>query len=125
MNIKATSVREILGKHILTDGYDPIIDLDKSHGSWLVDARDGSEHLDMFSMFASGVVGYNHPYILENGERLQLASYNKTTLSDIYNSYFAEFVDIFSKTAIPFGAASTQKLRQVKLNWFAHTLKYK
>ena len=101
MSIKATRVREILGKHILTDGYDPIIDLDKSHGSWLVDARNGSEYLDMFSMFASGVVGYNHPYIIENSERLTLASHNKTTLSDIYNSYFAEFVDTFSKTAIP------------------------
>ena len=101
MSIKATHVREILGKHILTDGYDPIIDLDKSHGSWVVDARDGSEYLDMFSMFASGVVGYNHPYIIENGERLKLASYNKTTLSDIYNSYFAEFVETFSKIAIP------------------------
>ena len=101
MSIEATHVRGILGKHILTDGYDPIIDLDKSHGSWVVDARDGSEYLDMFSMFASGVVGYNHPYIIENGERLKLASYNKTTLSDIYNSYFAEFVETFSKIAIP------------------------
>ena len=101
MNIKATCVREVLGKHILTDGFDPIIDLDKSHGSWVVDERDGSEYLDMFSMFASGVVGYNHPYIIENGERLKMASHNKTTLSDIYNSYFAEFVDTFSRTAIP------------------------
>ena len=101
MSIDASRVREVLGKHILTDGYDPIIDLDKSHGSWVVDERDGTKYLDMFSMFASGVVGYNHPYILENGERLKLASHNKTTLSDIYNQYFAEFVETFSKTAIP------------------------
>ena len=101
MRVEAKRVREILAKHILTDGYDPIIDLEKSHGSWIVDERDGSEYLDMFSMFASGVVGYNHPYIIENGERLKLASHNKTTLSDIYNSYFAEFVETFSKTAIP------------------------
>ena len=67
--MEATNVRKILGKHILADGYDPIIDLRKSHGSWLVDARDGAEYLDMFSMYASGVVGYNHPYIIENGER--------------------------------------------------------
>ena len=101
MGIEAIRVREVLGKHILTDGYDPIIDLEKSHGSWVVDGRDGTEYLDMFSMFASGVVGYNHPYIIEHGERLKLASHNKTTLSDIYNSYFAEFVDTFSRTAIP------------------------
>ena len=101
MSVEAKHVREVLAKHILADGYDPIIDLEKSHGSWIVDERDGSEYLDMFSMFASGVVGYNHPYIIDNGERLKLVSHNKTTLSDIYNSYFAEFVDAFSKTAIP------------------------
>ena len=101
MSVEVSRIREVLGKHILTDGYAPIIDLEKSHGSWIVDARDGSEFLDMFSMFASGVVGYNHPYIIENGEHLKLASHNKTTLSDIYNSYYAEFVETFSQTAIP------------------------
>ena len=39
----------------------------------------------MFSMYASGAVGYNHPYILENNEKLLIASQNKTTLSDVYN----------------------------------------
>ena len=101
MTIDSKNVRATLGKHILADGYEPVMDMKKSHGSWLVDERDGSEYLDMFSMFASGVVGYNHPYILENGERLKLASHNKTTLSDIYNSYFAEFVETFSNSAIP------------------------
>ena len=37
MNVEAKRIREVLAKHILTDGYDPIIDLEKSHGSWLVD----------------------------------------------------------------------------------------
>jgi len=101
MTIKANRVREVLGRHILTDGYDPIIDLERSHGSWIVDARDGSEYLDMFSMFASGVVGYNHPYIIENGELLKMVSHNKTTLSDIYNRYYSQFVDTFSKAAMP------------------------
>ena len=67
MNIEAIRVREVLSKHILADGYEPIIDLNKSHGSWLVDERDGIEYLDMFSMYASGVVGYNHPYIIKHG----------------------------------------------------------
>ena len=101
MTIKANRVREVLGQHILTDGYEPIIDLQKSHGSWLVDERDGTEYLDMFSMFASGVVGYNHPYIIENGELLKMVSHNKTTLSDIYNRYYSQFVDTFSKAAMP------------------------
>ena len=38
---------------MLADGMSQIIDLDKSHGSWLVDGRDNREYLDLFSMFAS------------------------------------------------------------------------
>ena len=98
---KSNDVRNVLTNHLLTDGYELIMDLEKSEGSWIVDARDGSRHLDMFSMYASGAVGYNHPYIIENNEKLKLSSYNKTTLSDMYNHLFSDFVDVFSKTAIP------------------------
>ena len=101
MSIEAVNVRNILGKHILADGFDPVMDLENSHGSWIVDARDGSEYLDMFSMFASGAVGYNHPYILKNRERLAISAQNKPTLSDVYNVYYAEFLETFSRLAIP------------------------
>ena len=101
MSIKPKNVREILSKNILADGFDPIIDLDKSHGSWIVDQRDGSEYLDMFSMYASGAVGYNHPYIVKNQDVLGKISINKTTLSDIYNIYYADFIETFNKYAAP------------------------
>ena len=48
MNIKIEDVRKILSKNLLTDGFEPIIDLNKSYGSWIVDQRDGSKYLDMF-----------------------------------------------------------------------------
>ena len=57
--IKANNVKKVLSKNILADGFEPIMDLENSHGSWLIDLRDGTEFLDMFSMFASGAVGYN------------------------------------------------------------------
>ena len=101
MSIEPKNVREILSKNILADGFDPIIDLDKSHGSWIVDQRDGSEYLDMFSMYASGAVGYNHPYIVKNQDVLGKISINKTTLSDIYNIYYADFIETFNKYAAP------------------------
>tara|TARA_B100000401_G_scaffold305169_1_gene209874 strand:- start:645 stop:1961 length:1317 start_codon:yes stop_codon:yes gene_type:complete len=101
MSIQPKNVREILSKNILADGFDPIIDLDKSHGSWIVDQRDGSEYLDMFSMYASGAVGYNHPYIVKNQDVLGKISINKTTLSDIYNIYYADFIETFNKYAAP------------------------
>ena len=101
MTIDSKNVRATLGKHILADGYEPVMDMEKSHGSWLVDERDGSEYLDMFSMFASGAVGYNHPDILAGKDRLTAAALHKPTLSDIYNVQYAEFVEAFSNTAIP------------------------
>ena len=101
MIIDSKNVRATLGKHILADGYEPVMDMEKSHGSWLVDERDGSEYLDMFSMFASGAVGYNHPDIQAGKDRLTAAALYKPTLSDIYNVQYAEFVEKFSNTAIP------------------------
>jgi L-lysine 6-transaminase len=101
MTIHATNVHKTLGKHILADGMDPVIDLKSSHGSWLVDKRDGKEYLDLFSMFASLSVGYNHPYILENRDRLTEAALNKPTNSDIYSTQMAEFVDTFGRVAQP------------------------
>jgi len=101
MTIDSKNVRATLGKHILADGYEPVMDMKKSHGSWLVDERDGSEFLDMFSMFASGAVGYNHPDIIAGKDRLATAALYKPTLSDIYNVQYAEFVEAFSNTAIP------------------------
>ena len=101
MTIHATKVHESLGKHILADGMDPVIDLKSSHGSWLVDKVDGREYLDLFSMFASLSVGYNHPHILENRDRLTEAALNKPTNSDIYSTQMAEFVDTFGRVAQP------------------------
>ena len=101
MSIDPKKVKQILGKNILADGFDPVIDLEKSSGSWIVDQRDGVKYLDMFSMYASGSVGYNHPYILEHKDKLGEIAVNKTTLSDIYNVYYAEFVETFDRIAMP------------------------
>jgi len=52
-------------------------------------------------MFASLSVGYNHPHILENRDRLAEAALNKPTNSDIYSTQMAEFVDTFGRVAQP------------------------
>jgi len=106
MKINSKKVKKILGKHILADGFDPIIDLNKSQGSWIVDHRDGKKYLDMFSMYASGAIGYNHPYVVENKSILGEISINKTTLSDMYNVYYADFLNTFSNIAMPKGLSN-------------------
>ena len=99
--ISANNVKENIGQYMLADGMDYIIDLNKSHGSWLVDGRDSTEYLDLFSMFASMSVGYNHPYMISNKDRLMQAAINKPTNSDIYSSEMAEFVDTMGRLAQP------------------------
>ena len=101
MNINPKNTKDNISKHMLADGMSQIIDLEKSHGSWLVDGRDNRPYLDLFSMFASLSVGYNHPYILENKERLLTSALNKPTNSDVYSVEMAEFVKTMNKLAQP------------------------
>ncbi len=99
--IKATEVKKVLAKHMLTDGFDVIVDLDKSHGSWLVDKRNGEEYLDFFSMFASLSIGFNHPYLVSKKDEFARVAVNKPTNSDIYSEEMADFMDTFSRVGIP------------------------
>ena len=100
-NIVAGNVRESIGKYMLADGMNHVIDLEKSHGSWLVDGRDDKEYLDLFSMFASMSVGYNHPYVLGNKNRITIAALNKPTNSDVYSTQMAKFVTTMGRLAQP------------------------
>ena len=99
--MKPKEAKTNIGKRILADGMDQIIDLNKSHGSWLVDSRDEKQYLDLFSMFASLSVGYNHPYLLENKDRLMSSALNKPTNSDVYSMEMAAFVDTMGRIAQP------------------------
>ena len=100
-SIDYNNAKETIRSRMLADGMDLIIDLDKSHGAWLVDGRDDREYLDLFSMFASMPVGYNHPYIIENKDRLLRSVINKPTNSDIYSMEMAEFVETMGTLAQP------------------------
>lgn len=94
-------VKETLGKHILADGFDFVMDYEASQGSYIVDKLTGKKYLDMFSMFASASVGYNHPYIAEKANWLGKMAIYKPTLSDVYLQEYADFMEVFSRVAIP------------------------
>ncbi|HUH34859.1 MAG TPA: L-lysine 6-transaminase [Moheibacter sp.] len=100
METQTMNVHERLGKHILADGYPLVMDIEKSHGSYIVD-ENGEEYLDMFSMFGSGSIGYNHPHLMKKLEFLGRMAINKPTVSDIYTEEYADFVDTFGRVAIP------------------------
>lgn len=101
--IEPKNVIPILSKHMLIDGFEIIVDLERSYGSYLVDAQDGRKYLDFFTFFATLPVGFNHPRLLqpEIKERLLTAAINKPSNSDFYTVAMAEFVDTFTRVAMP------------------------
>jgi L-lysine 6-transaminase len=103
LHVQPAEVHNVLSRHMLADGYDLVMDLKKSKGSWVFDARRGRNVLDFFTNFASIPVGYNHPKMdtPEFRERLADVAMNKPANSDIYTTYMAEFVETFARLAVP------------------------
>lgn len=99
----AESVREVIGKHMLADGFNLILDLKNSYRNKIVDDRNGDEYVDFFTFFASSPLGLNHPKLNsdEFREMLSNVAVNKPSNSDIYTTQMAEFVDTFARVAKP------------------------
>jgi L-lysine 6-transaminase len=103
MSINPVDVHKTLGKYILADGLDLVLDLKKSKGCQIYDSRNKEYLLDGFSFFASAPLGCNHP-ALDNPEyikKIGQVAINKPTNSDLYTTEMAEFVETFAKNAVP------------------------
>ncbi|HYC61434.1 MAG TPA: L-lysine 6-transaminase [Thermoanaerobaculia bacterium] len=103
IHVQPAEVHNVLSRHMLADGYDIVMDLRKSRGSWLFDSRRGRNVLDFFTNFASVPIGYNHPKMdtPEFRDRIADAAVNKPANSDIYTTHMAEFVETFARLAVP------------------------
>jgi L-lysine 6-transaminase len=102
--INPVEIHTTLGRHILADGFHVAIDLERSHGAWIVDAVSGREILDFYSYFATLPIGHNHPAV--TGDREFTAALLRAALanpanSDIYTAEYAAFVDTFARLAVP------------------------
>src|SRR5262249_60064463 len=64
VHVSPSEVHERLAGHLLVDGYRLVLDVERSHGSWLVDARDGRECPALYTHFASAPLGSNPPGIV-------------------------------------------------------------
>ena len=102
-HIIPSEVRKSLAKHMLTDGFDIVLDLKRSEGVYLYDSLTKRRLLDFFTFFASSPIGVNHPKMMtdEFKDRIFEAAVNKPSNSDVYTTQMAEFVDTFSRVAIP------------------------
>ena len=128
--IGPTDVREVLARSILADGLDFVLDIDRSRGSILVDARTGDRYLDMFTFFASSALGMNHPALADDEAfraELAQAAVNKPSNSDVYSVPMARFVDTFARVlgdpALPHlffvdgGALAVENALKVAFDW--------
>jgi len=103
MTIKPSNVHKILSKYMLIDGFDFVLDLKKSKGCKIYDSKTGRIMLDCFSFFATSPLGLNHPKLTTPKflKKIGEVAVNKPTNSDIYTLEMAEFVDCFTKYAVP------------------------
>jgi len=102
-SVVPAEVHKSLAKHMLVDGFPYVLDLDKSHGCYLVDKATGREYLDFFTFFASNALGHNHPGLREKRFRKRIGEIAlvKPSNSDLYTVEMAEFVDTFARVAVP------------------------
>lgn len=123
-------VHEVLSRSMLVDGFDFVLDLARSAGSYLYDARDGRRYLDMFTFFASSALGMNHPALADDEEfraELAQAALNKPSNSDVYSVALARFVETFARVlgdpALPHlffvdgGALAVENALKVAFDW--------
>ncbi|MDX1420435.1 MAG: L-lysine 6-transaminase [Rubricoccaceae bacterium] len=99
-----SDVRAALGRHLLTDGFKMVLDMERSEGAHLRDAATGRDYVDFFTFFASNPLGMNHPKLRGDDafvERLLDAAVNKVSNSDVYTGHLARFVDTFGRVGIP------------------------
>src|SRR6201997_3068232 len=123
-------VHDVLSRSMLVDALDLVLDLERSAGSYLVDARDGRRYLDMFTFFASSALGMNHPALADDDEfraELTEAALNKPSNSDVYTVAMARFVETFARVlgdpALPHlffvdgGALAVENALKVAFDW--------
>ena len=79
-----------------------VLDLNKSKGAYLYDSKSGKQYLTF--PFASNPLGMNHEKIANDPDfvtKLGQVAINKPSNSDVYTEELAEFMESFSRVAVP------------------------
>jgi L-lysine 6-transaminase len=129
-HLQPSEVHDVLARHVLTDGMKLVLDLRRSRGSRLIDARTGERYLDMYTFFASAPLGLNPPGIVDDptfmAELAEVAA-NKPANPDMYSTAYGEFVETFVRVlgdpALPHlffvegGALAVENALKVAFDW--------
>jgi L-lysine 6-transaminase len=98
--VSADAVQARIAEHLRYDGFDLVLDMQRSRGSRLVDERSGAEYLDLFTFFASSPLGWNPPQLTGDDaflRRLTAAALNKVSNGDVATTCLADFVTTFER----------------------------
>ena len=93
-------VHEVLGRHVLADGFKLVYDTRASRGSWVVDARSGEKYLDLYTFFASAPLGSNPAGLTDDPDFMAVlaeVAANKPANPDMYTTHYAQFVETFAR----------------------------
>ena len=127
--VAAPEAFEEIRKWLLRDGFDIVIDMEKSKGSHMINKINGEDWLDFYTFFASAPFGMNHPKLdnPEFKETIFKAAINKVASSDIYTEPMAKFVKTFGDIAVPegfkhvffidYGTLAVENTFKVAMDW--------
>ena len=127
MAIGPSDVHASLRQHMLVDGFDFVIDLDKSQGNRFHDSRSGRDIMDFFTCFSSLAIGWNHPELKAVEAELGRVAVNNVANSDLYTVEMAKAVETISSIAMPTdmnnlfmvagGALAVENALKVSMDW--------
>jgi L-lysine 6-transaminase len=103
ITVPSDRVFDILRHNVLVDGFHLVLDLQKSHGSYMYGAVAKRDFLDCYTYFATLPLGHNHPGLDDPGfrESLMIAAIANPANADVYTREYAAFVRTFRELAVP------------------------
>ena len=127
--VGAEEVVAELKKHILVDGFEIVLDLERSSGCRIYDAHGDRSLIDLYSFYASMPIGFNHPYFdkPEVREDILEGALIKVANSDVYTRRYARFVKTLERVVgvpqldryffIEGGALAVENALKTAMDW--------
>lgn len=127
--VRLEDTLDAISRHVLLDGFEMVLDLRASHGSYMHDALTGRDYLDFYAFFASMPLTFNHPRLREPDFQAELLAVAgaKVANADIYTHPYAKFVQAFADVAqlpgmdrfffIDSGALAVENAMKAAFDW--------
>ena len=121
-------MKKELSKYILThDAFE--IDIIKSKGVWIANKK-GKIFLDCDTQYASQALGWNHPKLLAQKDRLAEVALHKIANSDVYSDEYVAFIKSFASICPDFkhfffvegGTLGVENALKAAFDWKANIL---